>query len=85
MEKEKRQEEGKSERFLGLIALTLKKIAVVLKYFFFPHNLTVGDAKLLKKVHEETGIPFVIDTDRKFRPPNTSNKEEKNRKVGNKN
>jgi len=77
MEKEKRQEEEKSERSLGLIALILKKIAAVLKYFLFPHNLTVGDAKLLKEVNKETGFPFVVETDRKFRPPNTSNKEEK--------
>jgi hypothetical protein len=44
MEKEKRQEKGKSKRSLGLIS----QIVAALKYVFYPHELTVGDAKLLE-------------------------------------
>jgi len=70
---------------LGLIPLLLKEMVAVLKYAFSPHKLTVGNAKLLQKIHEETGLSFIVETDRKFNPSKTSNKKEKNRKVGNKN
>jgi len=48
----------------GCLGLIAQSVVAIFKYLFAPNKLNIGDARRLKYINQNTGVPFPIKSEK---------------------